>query len=343
MHQEAYNQLFIKCFKIQNAALLPTFAQKILQWSHVILYNEEPNLVATYFLEQQYGGAPYKLEPRFINANIDGEYMDVEFCESRLPNGLLTQIGHLEFDMNLYAKSKVFYIMEKVIQPIIETLDIGKVMDTGSDDKKRIIFLKNFDLVLRATADDKIIHKVCNWLEKYATTTNFFFAFQTGFGQLSKEICQYALPLRTHQITNSPAIDTLVTSWLHQYYPLKEPQPRSILSFVSFRSYMRFLALPSYYGDLHHLLHHQLHTSSTSSTNKQKYLAIRAFIIEWLQLGKSHYELIKETLFYIKYSTDIPDDTTRVYYIQEMADRAKYIEQSKKIIYHLENILAMFI
>ena len=44
-----------------------------------------------------------------------------------------------------------------------------------------------------------------------------------------------------------------------------------------------------------------------------------------------------------RFVADIPDDTTRVYYIQEMADRAKYIEQSKKIIYHLENILAMFI
>lgn len=342
-----YNKLFLECFKVQNPKVVEMFQQELLCLGHVILYCEEPNLVARYFLEQQqYNNAPYVSVPRVINANIDGEYMDVEFFECH--SGGSGSGGHLEFDMNSYPKTKVFYILEKVVQPMIETLDVGKVMDETRQEKKKIIFLRNFDMLLRVSSDDKIINKVVNWLEKYASTTNFLFAFQMGFGQLSKEICLYALPIRAHQVVNGGAVEDLILHWA----PLKKKVPdqsitrqqllaRPMVSFAGFRYFMRHLMDPTYYDTLHVLLTELLSASSSSSSSEiQKLIKIRTFILEWLQEGKTHNELLKEILYYVTVKGPVEQ---RVYYVQELADRAKYIEQSKKIIYHLENVLATFL
>ena len=346
-----YNTLFLECFKVQNPSLVETFRQKILSLGHVILYSEEPNLVARYFLEQQFGGASYVLESRVVNANIDGEYMDVEFFESHTVGAGAPVNSHLEFDMNSYPKTKVFYILEKVVQPMIETLDVGKIMDETRQEKKKIIFLRNFDMLLRVTSDDKIINKVVNWLEKYASTTNFLFAFQMGFGQLSKEICQYALPLRAHRVVDGTAVENLILNWapLKKKRLLAAPTPtptphrrRPIVSFAGFRYYMRYLMDPTYYDTLHVLLS-DLTTAAAASqkfSQIQKLMKIRAFILEWLQEGKTHNEMLKETLHFVSSKTP---PQKKHYYIQELADRAKYIEQSKKIIYHLENVLATFL
>jgi hypothetical protein len=336
--ESEYNKLFLECFKVQNPTVVEMFQQKILCLGHVILYSEEPNLVARYFLEQQYE-APYVLEPRVVNANIDGEYMDVEFFESHAARAPLN--SHLEFDMNSYPKTKVFYILEKVVQPMIETLDVAKIMDETRQEKKKIIFLRNFDMLLRVSSDDKIINKVVNWLEKYASTTNFLFAFQMGFGQLSKEICQYALPLRAHRVVNSTAVEQLILNWA----PLKKKMAapaftRSIVSFAGFRYFLRHLMDPTYYDTLHALLN-DLTVPGKEET--QKLLKIRSFILEWLQEGKTHNEMLKEILHYVVSATTTTTEAQRVYYVQELADRAKYIEQSKKIIYHLENVLATFL
>jgi hypothetical protein len=346
-----YNKLFLACFKAQNPQLVEIFRQKILCLGHVILFSEEPNLVARYFLEQQqYNNTPYVSVPRVINANIDGEYMDVEFFECGSGGGGGGGGGginsHLEFDMNAYPKTKVFYILEKVVQPMIETLDVGKVMDETRQEKKKIIFLRNFDMLLRVSSDDKIINKVVNWLEKYASTTNFLFAFQMGFGQLSKEICQYALPIRAHQVVNGDAVEDLILHWA----PLKKKVPdqsitrqqllaRPMVSFAGFRYFMRHLMDPTYYDTLHVLLTELLSSASTDM-QKQKLLKIRSFILEWLQEGKTHNEMLKEILFYVSVKGPVEQ---RVYFVQELADRAKYIEQSKKIIYHLEYVLATFL
>lgn len=332
-----YNKLFLECFKVQNPNMVEIFRQKILCLTHVILYSEEPNLVARYFLERQlYGGAPYTLESRVVNANIDGEYMDVEFFES---GG-----GHLEFDINSYPKTKVFYILEKVVQPMIETLDVGKIMDETKQEKKKTIFLRNFDMLLRVSSDDKIINKVVNWLEKYASTTNFLFAFQMGFGQLSKEICQYALPLRTHRVVNGGAIESIILNWAPLKKRMPTVPPRPIVSFVGFRYYMRYLMDPTYYDALHVLLRELTTTTPTplaKTTYIQKQVKIRAFILEWLQEGRTHNEMLKEIMYFVS-SLSVSAEQ-RTHYIQELADRAKYIEQSKKIIYHLENVLATFL
>lgn len=337
--EEAYNRLFLTCFKRQNASVQEVLAQKLMLQTHVILFTEEPNVVATYFLEQQYESS-YTLEPRVINANIDGEYMDVDFFESRLTNGAM--VGHLEFDMNSYTKTKVYYIMEKVIQPMIETLDIGKVMDAGAENKKKIIFLKNFDMVLRVTTDDKIINKVIHWLEKHACTTNFLFSFQMGFAQLSKEICHYALPLRTHRIVNSPAMDQIISAWVQEHYSSlsSSSSVRPIVSFGSFRYYMRHLILPTYYDSLHALILLICNNAKTL-TDVQKLVKIRAFVLDWLQDGKTHNELLKETLYIIRTAPHWSEDTKKEL-LYQVAERAKYIEKSKKVIYHLENVLAAF-
>jgi hypothetical protein len=207
-----------------------------------------------------------------------------------------------------------------------------------------MIFLRNFDMLLRVTSDDKIINKVVNWLEKYASTTNFLFAFQMGFGQLSKEICQYALPLRTHRVANGRAVENVILNWA----PLKKQKampavpPRPIVSFAGFRYYMRYLMDPTYYDALHVLLR-ELTTTTTTITVKtiQKQVKIRAFILEWLQEGRTHNEMLKEIMYFV--SSSSLSAKQRTHYIQELADRAKYIEQSKKIIYHLENVLATFL
>ena len=333
--ESLYNELYLECFNEQNKDVVQTFKKELIFYNHIILFNEEPNIIAKYFLKSQYN-SDYILESRIVNANLDGEYIDVEFFESRLKNGF---IGHIEFDMNSYTRNKVYYVMDKVIQPMIETLDIGKIIDDRLE-KKKIVFLKNFDMVLKNTNDDKIIRKVINWLDRYVSTTNFLFSFNIGFSGLSKEICNYSIPIRTVRITNTTCTDNRIEKWLKNNYNVDVviEEERDIKSFLSFRYFMRGLVYSSYYDQLYKLIDY---LRETKDNTKNIFIKIRDFIIEWLQEGKNHNELLHEIIYYIGY-LDIPN-ALKIRYINELCNRSKYIENSKKIIYHLENILTTFI
>jgi hypothetical protein len=333
--EELYNKLYLDCFKEHNSETLRIFDIHLIFYNHIIIYNEEPNIIAKYFLEKQYG-SEYILESRTVNANLDGEYTDVEFFESRFKNG---SVGHIEFDMNSYPRCKVFYVMDKVIQPMIETLDIGKIMDARLE-KKKIVFLKNLDMVLKNTNDDKIIRKLINWLDRYVETTNFLMSCNIGFTELTKEICNYSIPIRTIRVMNTSKIDTIVEKWLLDNYNIVKVlnQERDIRSFLSFRYFMRSLVYEGYYDNLYELID-TLRTNK--GTTKNKFMKIRDFIIQWLQENKNHNELLHEIIYYIGI-LDI-SDTVKIRYINELANRAKHTENSKKIIYHLENIISTFL
>jgi hypothetical protein len=330
-----YDELFLECFNEQNTDAIEKFKNKLIFYNHIILFNEEPNIIAKYFLELQYE-SKYILESRIINANLDGEYTDVEFFESRFKNG---SVGHIEFDMNSYIRNKVFYVMDKVIQPMIETLDIGKIIDDRLE-KKKIIYLKNLDMVLKNTNDDKIIRKLINWLDRYASTTNFLFSFSIGFSGLSKEICNYSIPIRTLRVINTISTNDRIEKWLKKNYNIDIilDEERDIKSFLSFRYFMRHLIYSGYYDELYKIIDY---LRSSKDNPKCIFIKIRDFIIEWLQEGKNHNELLHEIVYYINY-LDISDNL-KIRYINELCNRSKYIENSKKIIYHLENILTTFI
>ena len=333
--EELFNKLFIECFKEHNKAALEIFDNKLIFYNHIILFNEEPNIIAKYFLEKQYG-SEYVLESRTVNANLDGEYMDVEFFESRFKNG---SVGHIEFDMNSYPRTKVFYVMDKVIQPMIETLDIGKIMDTRLE-KKKIVFMKNLDMVLKNTNDDKIIRKFVNWLDRYAETTNFLISCNIGFSVLTREIRDYSIPITTIKVMNTPCIEAKIEKWLLDNYNIVKElkSERDIRSFLSFRYFMRSLVYETYYDNLYELIDTLI---CVKEPIKNKFIKIRDFIIEWLQENKNHNELIHEILYYISI-LDISDNR-KIKYINDLANRAKHTENSKKIIYHLENILSTFL
>ena len=333
--EKSFNNLFIECFKETNTDILVKFDIRLIFYQHILLYNEEPNLIAKIFLEKQYGST-YSLETRTVNANLDGEYTDVEFFEAHFKNG---SIGHLEFDMVSYSRNQVYYIMDKVIQPMIETLDISKLIDDRLE-KKKIIFLKNIDLVLRNTNDDKIIRKLINWLEKHIETTNFLFSFNIGFSSISKELNNYCLTIKTNRIVNTSGVNTNIEKWLIENYNITKNlnEIRDISTFLSFRYFMRHLVIKDYYDSLYNVIE-QLRSSSIE--NRKKFIKIRDFIIEWLQEGKNHNELLHEIIHYISNMKISEKLMSR--YITDLANRSIYIENSKKIIYHLENILSTFI
>jgi hypothetical protein len=333
--EQLYNELFLQCFKEQNIEAERRFKIKLIFYNHVIIYNEEPNIVAKYFLENQYDST-YTLESRSVNVNLDGDYTDVEFFESRLKNG---SVGHIEFDMNSYSRSKIYYVMDKVIQPMIETQDIGKIMDTRLE-KRKILFLKNLDMVLKNTNDDKIIKKITNWLDRYVETTNFLFSFNLGFTALSRTITSRMIPIGTLKIKNSSEVNNRVQNWILTNYNVSKniDDERDIRSFYGFRYFIRYLIIEEYYSDLYELIDN---LRNPKWENKKKFMAIRDTIIYWLQEGKNHNELIHEIMFYINY-LDIPDKL-KIRYIHDLSSRAKYTENSKKIIYHLENALSTFI
>ena len=332
--EELYNELFLECFKEHNSELIHKWKTlKLLSYQHILLCSEESNIVAKLFLELQYNSI-YSLEVRTVNANLDGEYTDVDFFESKLKSG---EIGHFEFDMNSYNRNQVYYIMDKVIQPIIETFDVSKIINSKTE-RKKIVFFKNMDMVLRNTNDDKILRKLINWLEKYIETTNFLFSFQNGCSKIYREIVNYCLRIRINSIKNTPDTNIRIKKWISQHYQLDKNLDtiRPIQSFLSFRYYMRFLIIEDYYNGLYILIDELI---NSKIENTVKFINIRHFIIEWLQEGKNHNELIHEITNYI---CNMPENQINRYLI-DAAHRSTYIESSKKIIYHLENLLCTFI
>jgi hypothetical protein len=332
--EELYNELFLECFKEHNPEVIHKWKTlKLMTYQHILLCSEESNIVARLFLELQYKST-YSLEVRTVNANLDGEYTDVEFFESKLKSG---EIGHFEFDMNSYNRNQVYYIMDKVIQPIIETFDVSKIINSKTE-RKKIVFFKNMDMVLRNTNDDKILRKLINWLEKYIETTNFLFSFQNGSSKIFKEIVNYCLRIRINSIKNTPDTNKLIEKWLEKNYQMDKEiyTLRPIQSFLSFRYYMRFLVIEDYYTSLYTLIDELI---NSKIDNKNKFISIRFFIIEWLQEGKNNNELIHEVTNYI---CNMPENQVNRYLL-DAANRSTYIESSKKIIYHLENLLCTFI
>jgi hypothetical protein len=332
--EKLYEKLFLECFIEHNPELVPIFDMKLLSLNSVIIFSEESNIVARHFLEKQHR-SEYVLEPRMVNVNLDGEYSDVDFSEARLKNG---NVGHIEFDLNTYPRNKVFYVMDKVIQPMIETFDIGKIMDTQLD-RKKVVFLKNLDMVLKNTIDEKVFKKVTNWLEKYSEAITFLFSFSTATGKISEGICSYSIPIRTKRVLNSSSTNNRVEKWLLDNYNIVKTVEsyRPIISYYGFRYYVRSFVLDDYYTELYRLIDR---LRNENRTDKVNIMDIRDVIIEWLQEGKNHYELVHEILYYVK-NLDIPL-VLKLRYINELASRGRYVDNSKKIIYHLESLLMTF-
>jgi hypothetical protein len=329
-----YNELFLECFKEHNVDIIQRWTTlKLISFQNVLICSEESNIVARLFLETQYKST-YSLESRIVNVSLDGEYTDVEFFESKLKSG---EIGHFEFDMNSYNRNQVYYIMDSVIKPIIETFDVSKIISSTSE-RKKVVFFKNMDIVLRNTNDDKVLRKLINWLEKYNETTNFLFSFQNGCTKIFRELSNYCLRTRINTIKNTPDTNERIQKWLQTHYQLdtKIDALRPIKTFLSFRYFMRFLVIEDYYSSLYTLIDELI---NSKIDEKSKFVKIRHFIIEWLQEGKNHNELIHEITNYI--CNMPPNQINR--YLVDAANRSTYIESSKKIIYHLENLLCTFI
>ena len=329
-----YEKLYLECFLENNPSILDIFNRTLLAVNSVIIFSEESNLVAKLFLERQHK-SEYILEPRMVNVNLDGEYTDVDFFEARLKNGL---VGHLEFDMNSYPRNKVFYVMDKLIQPMIETFDIGKMMDTKLD-KKKVVFLKNLDMVLKNTIDEKIFKKVTNWLEKYGEAVTFLFSFNLCTSKIAEGIVSYSIPIRVKKIINSDSVDCKVQKWLLDNYNVVRDtkDKRQIITFYGFRYFIRSLIIHDYYTEIYRLLDRLIQDKRSDKININD---IRDVIIEWLQEDKNHHELVHEILYYVR-QLDIPNKL-KIRYIGELADRGKYLDNSKKIIYHLESLLMTF-
>jgi hypothetical protein len=329
-----YEKLYLECFRETNSHVIEIFNKKLLTDNSVIIFSEESNIIARLFLESQHG-CEYVLEPRMVNVNLDGEYTDVDFFEARLKNG---HIGHLEFDMNSYPRNKVFYVMDKLVQPMIETFDIGKMMDTKLD-KKKVVFLKNLDMVMKNTIDEKIFKKVTNWLEKYGEAVTFLFSFNLCTSKISEGICSYCIPIRIKKIVNSDSINCRVEKWILDNYNLVKDisSYRDIITFYGFRFFIRSFIIEDYYTELYRLIDRLRNENRTDKININD---IRDVIIEWLQEGKNHNELVHEVIYYV--SVLEISNTLKIRYINELASRGKYLDNSKKIIYHLESLLMTF-
>lgn len=332
--KELYEKLYLECFINNNIGILDIFNKPLLALNSVIIFSEESNIIAKMFLEHQHK-CQYILEPRMVNVNLDGEYTDVDFFEARLKNGY---VGHLEFDMNSYQRNKVFYVMDKLIQPMIETFDIGKMMDTKLD-KKKVVFLKNLDMVLKNTIDEKIFKKITNWLDKYGEAVTFLFSFGISTSKIAEGILSYSIPIRVKKVINSDYVNSTIEKWLLDNYNLVKElkEERQIITFYGFRYFMRNLIIEDYYLELYRLID-RLRTENRS--DKVHITDIRDVIIEWLQEGKNHYELVHEILYHVG-KLDIPAKL-KIRYIGELADRGKYVDNSKKIIYHIESLLMTF-
>ncbi len=329
-----FEELYIDCFKKENIVINDRLKLKLIEENHVIIYSEEPNILGKYFLENQYN-SKYSLEQRIVNVNLDGDNMDIEFYEAKPKNG---KVGHIEFDFLMYQKNKIYYILDKVIEPVIQTGDIGKLLD-DEQSKNKIIYLKNLDLILGSLSDDKVERKVLSWLEKYIHTTRFLLSFYTYSNNTTKKLMDYSFTLRVPRLLNKENMfDKQIEEWIkinmNQEVELKKL--RNVGTFLGFRYYLRYVINNEYYG----ILYSFLEDIEKETQIKNKYLLIRSFLISWLQSGKKYRELLSELGYLV---TQIKHTGLKIRLIDEIAKRSNGLENSKKIMYHLENVLSIFV
>lgn len=321
-----YEELYIDCF-FSNKNTLEKVKNKLLKENHLVLYSEEPSIIGRYYL-QNYYNSKYFLEQRIVNVNLDGDNMDVEFHEAKLENG---EIGHIEFDFLLYTKSKIYYILDKVVEPIIQTGDIGKILD-NTDDSSKLIYIKNLDVILNTLSDDKTKKKIICWLEKYLKTTRFFFTFYSYSNNITSQIANYCFIIRFPKLIeiNNKKLE----EWLLKYVGIEKKihDLRNVETFIGFRYYLRYLVDEGYYSIYEELMS----DLSKEKIEKNKYILIRNFLIQWLQSGKNYRELLGEIMNYIT-------DNNKVDLLLEIAIRSAGLENSKKIMYHLESILSILL
>ncbi len=329
-----FEVLYLECLEKEYPFIVKKLKMPFLKENHITIYAEEPSSIGKFFLQSQYD-TEFTLEQRMINVTLDGDNMDVEFFESKLKNG---KIGHFEFDFLMYPRNKIFYILDKVIEPMIQTGDIGKILDSNGEGTK-IIYIKNLDVVLNSLSDDKVEKKLLSWLERYVETTRFLFTFYNYNGNITSKIINYCNTLRVPRLLNrDDCIKEIVTVWLKKNINENAcmEEERNIISFLSFRCYLRYLVNNEYYDTFYTMMNDIIKEKAV----KNRYNIIRTFLIGWLQSGKNYRELMNELNYYIG---NIQDDKIRDTFIEEIARRSTGLENSKKIMYHLENILSIFI
>lgn len=332
-----YENLYIECLTKENEDILEKFSKNLI-CGHVIIFSEEPNILGKYFLKNQYK-SEYELVSRVINISLDGDKTEVEFFESKLKNG---NIGHIEFDFLLYPKNKIFYIFEEVIEPIVKTGDIGKIMENNTNISK-ILYFKNLDVILASLSDDKIYNKVINWLEKYNINNNFLLTFyyynQSIATQIKTHCCQIRIP-RIHN--KQKEIKGIIEKWLLKYVEITKDIDlyRKPTSFLGFKYYMRYLVDEDYYELFYDFMSDLCISRDKQGVESKQYDLIRDFLIVWLQSGKNHRELLYEITYYVGF---IKNKGLKMRLISEISRKSIGIENSKKLMYYLENILSVFI
>jgi hypothetical protein len=330
-----YDELYIECLEKENPDILGRMSIPFLENNHTILYSEEPNIIGKKFLKLQYK-CEYTLETRSINASLDGDNMDIEFYEAKLKNGM---VGHLEFDFSAYQRNKVFYILDKVIEPMIQTGDIGKLLDSSGGGCK-IIYIRNLDVIMNGLSDDKTEKKILSWLEKFVHTTRFLFTFYNYNGNITSKILNYCMSLRVKRLLNRDGcLDGILGGWLRRHVgesAVSRMNKRGVDTFLGFRYYLRQVVNEEYYKSFYDMME-DLHEEKLV---KNKFGLLRVFLIGWLQSGKNYRELINELVLFVG---KIEDSELRHRLLMEISQRSASIENSKKIMYHLESVLSIFV
>jgi hypothetical protein len=329
-----YEDLYVKCFETENPNIINIFNKGIFS-GHTILFSEEPNIIGKYFLKSQYK-CNYILVNRMVNVSLDGERSEVEFFESKLSNG---NIGHIEFDFLTYPKNKVYFILEEVVEPIVKTGDIGKMITSCGEDTSKIIYFKNLDVIIASLSDDKILNKMICWLEKYCLNNVFLMTFYNYNNNVAKHLVNHCNTIRIPRISNKGNINkSEIETWLKRHVDLEKNinNYRDPRSFLGFRYYMRLLVDEEYYEIFYEFIKDLMKTTKESD----KYDVIRDFLIVWLQSGKNHKELMNELVYYVG---KIKNQKLKMKLLEEIAKKAVGLENSKKIVYYLENILSLFI
>jgi hypothetical protein len=337
MEQE-YRRLYTECITSVRPDILSIFEKRWLESNHTLICSEEPDIIASMYFKTHYGGE-YSLTPIVINVNLDSEYMDITYHLAKpLCHGIYESVkntvGHFEFDMATYPRNKLYYVLESVIQPIISTQDIGKLITTDDEStcSKKIVYLKNLDVAFRNAYDTKVYNKMLCWLEKYIGTTHFFISVHLLNQSLFlayKPFCHYLLFKRIRNL--DVRVFPIIEQWLQTHFHTNEFE-WNILRFPSFRHYMRHCVAPDIYSDIEQLLCVLLDTSIADS---EKYVQMREWMIQWLNQNRSHQELMY-CIFHAMKTQQIPYNYE---FIEALNDAFALLYSGKKTVIHLEHVL----